>query len=201
MQIDNKALFNIGYGLYVVTTNDGVKDNGLIVNTVTQLTSTPLVIGVTVCKENYSYSVIKNSGKLNVNCLTKETPFSVFEKYGFQSGKTVDKFIGESVKRSSNGLAIIPDYVNAVISLEVKETIDLGTHGLFICEVVEAEVLSDKESITYSYYHKNVKPTPKSTNKGYVCKICGYVYQGENLPADFVCPICKHGVVDFEKII
>ena len=198
---DPRALFNIGYGLYVVTCNDGKKDNGLIVNTVTQLTDTPLRVAVTINKKNYSHDVIKQSGKMNVNCLTVEAPFKVFEAFGFVSGRTVDKFAGCTPTRSENGLVVLPRYINAFISLTVEKYVDVDTHGMFICTVTEASVLSDKETMTYTYYQKNVKPRPKTeSKKGYVCKVCGYIYEGEELPEDFVCPLCKHGASDFEKI-
>ena len=198
---DPKALFNIGYGLYVVTCNDGKKDNGLIVNTVTQLTDTPMRVAVTVNKKNYSHDVIKQTGKMNVNCLTVEAPFKVFEAFGFVSGRNVDKFADCTPSRSQNGLVVLPRYINAFISLEVESYVDVDTHGMFICKVTEAQVVSDKETMTYTYYQKNVKPRPKiEEKKGYVCKICGYIYEGEELPEDFICPICKHGATDFEKI-
>lgn len=200
-QIESSALFNIGYGLYVVTCNDGIKDNGLIVNTVIQQTSTPLVLSVTVNKQNYSHDVIKKTGKLNVNCLTIDTPFSVFENFGFKSGKDSDKFKDIFFWKSQNGLAVLSgEIVNAFFSLEVTDYIDLGTHGMFICRVTEAKDMSDSESMTYSYYHKNVKPKKNAKKQGYVCKICGYVHEGDYLPDDFVCPICKHGAIDFEKL-
>jgi flavin reductase (DIM6/NTAB) family NADH-FMN oxidoreductase RutF len=198
---DLKALFKIGYGLYVVTTNDGKKDNGLIVNTVVQVTSTPCRVAVTVNKTNYSHDTIKETGKMNVNCLSTEAPFSVFEDFGFKSGRDTDKFADKTLLRAANGLAYLPKYINAYISLDVVQYVDLGTHGMFICDVTDAEVISDKESMTYSYYHANVKPKPQpAKKKGYVCKICGYVYENDPLPDDFVCPICKHGADDFEKI-
>ena len=198
---DLKALFKIGYGLYVVTCNDGKKDNGLIVNTVTQITNTPNRIAVTINKENYSHHVIKQTGKMNVNCLTVDAPFKVFESFGFRSGRNVDKFADCTPLRTDNGLVFLPRYINAFMSLEVEQYVDLGTHGMFICSVSEARVISDVETMTYSYYQSYVKPKPQTEGKkGYVCKICGYVYEGEELPEDFVCPLCKHGAADFEKI-
>ncbi len=195
------ALFNIGYGLYVVTSNDGKKDNGLIVNTVTQVTNTPNRIAVTINKENYSHHVIKQTGKMNINCLSTDAPFAVFEKFGFVSGRNTDKFEGCTPLRSDNGLIFLPRHINSFLSLEVEQYIDLDTHGMFICKVTEARVISDKETMTYTYYQENVKPKPMTEGKkGYVCKICGYVYEGENLPDDFICPLCKHGVADFEEI-
>ncbi len=198
---DLKALFNLGYGLYVVTSNDGKKDNGLIVNTVTQVTDAPNRIAVTINKANYSHHVIKQTGKMNINCLTEDAPFSVFEKFGFKSGRNTDKFSECTPLRSDNGLVFLPRYINSFMSLRVEQYIDLDTHGMFICSVEEARVLSDRESMTYAYYHANVKPKPQTDGKkGYVCKVCGYVYEGETLPEDFICPLCKHGVADFEEI-
>ena len=198
---DLTALFNIGYGLYVVTCHDGKKDNGLIVNTVTQVTNTPNRLAVTINKENYSHHVIKQSGKMNINCLTEDAPFAVFEKFGFVSGRNVDKFADCEPLRSDNGLVFLPRYINSFMSLKVEQYVDLGTHGMFICSITEARVISDRETMTYAYYHSNVKPKPETEGKkGYVCKICGYVYEGEELPEDFVCPLCKHGAADFEEI-
>ena len=198
---DPAALFNIGYGLYVVTSNDGKKDNGLIVNTVTQVTNTPNRVAVTINKANYSHHVIKQTGVMNVNCLTVDAPFKVFEQFGFVSGRNTDKFKDCEPLRSANGLVVLPRYINSFMSLKVEQYIDLGTHGMFVCEVTEANVISDKETMTYSYYHANVKPKPQTEGKkGYVCKICGYVYDGSPLPEDFVCPLCKHGAEDFEEI-
>ncbi|MBR7098553.1 MAG: flavin reductase [Clostridia bacterium] len=198
---DMTALFHIGYGLYVVTSSDGKKDNGLIVNTVTQVTNTPNRIAVTINKENYSHHVIKQTGKMNINCLTVDAPFAVFEKFGFVSGRNVDKFADCEPLRSDNGLVFLPRYINAFLSLKVEQYVDLDTHGMFICSVTEARVLSDRETMTYSYYQSNVKPKPQTDGKkGYVCKICGYVYEGEELPEDFICPLCKHGAADFEEI-
>ncbi|MBO4938265.1 MAG: flavin reductase [Oscillospiraceae bacterium] len=198
---DMKALFNIGYGLYVVTSNDGTKDNGLIVNTVSQLTSTPNRIAVCINKQNYSHHVIKQTGIMNVNCLDTSAPFSVFQKFGFQSGRNADKFSGIDELRSDNGLRFLPRYINSFMSLKVEDYMDLGTHGMFICSVAEARVMGKQESMTYSYYHKNVKPKPQTEGKkGYVCKICGWVYEGDPLPEDIICPLCKHGAADFEPI-
>lgn len=198
---DLSALFCIGYGLYVITSNDGKKDNGLIVNTVTQVTNTPNRIAVTINKANYSHHVIKSSGKMNVNCLSVDAPFSVFESFGFRSGRNVDKFENCEIVRSDNGLVILPKYINAVMSLEVEQYVDLDTHGMFICKITEARVVSDRETMTYTYYQNNVKPKPATEGKkGYVCKVCGYVYEGEELPEDYVCPLCKHGAADFEPI-
>ena len=198
---DLSALFNIGYGLYVVTSNDGKKDNGLIVNTVSQVTNSPNRIAVTINKDNYSHHVIKQTGKMNINCLSVDAPFSVFENFGFRSGRNADKFESITPLRSDNGLAFLPRYINSFMSLKVEQYVDLGTHGMFICSITEARVISDSETMTYTYYQKNVKPKPQTEGKkGFVCKICGYVYEGDELPEDFVCPLCKHGAADFEPI-
>ena len=198
---DLTALFNIGYGLYVVTSNDGKKDNGLIVNTVSQVTNSPNRIAVTINKDNYSHHVIKQTGKMNINCLSVDAPFSVFENFGFRSGRNVDKFEGSEPLRSDNGLAFLPRYINSFMSLKVEQYVDLDTHGMFICSVTEARVISDVETMTYTYYQKNVKPRPQTEGKkGFVCKVCGYIYEGDELPEDFLCPLCKHGAADFEPI-
>ena len=198
---DLTALFNIGYGLYVVTSSDGERDNGLIVNTVTQVSDAPNRIAVTINKQNYSHHIIKQTGIMNVNCLSVDAPFSVFEKFGFVSGRVKNKFEGEELLRSDNGLVFLSQYINSFMSLKVEDYVDLGTHGMFICSVGEARVLSDRETMTYTYYHKNVKPKPETDGKkGFVCKICGFVYEGDELPDGFVCPLCKHGAADFEPI-
>ena len=198
---DMTALFRIGYGLYVVTSNDGKKDNGLIVNTVTQLTDTPNRIAVNINKANYSHHVIKQTGILNVNCLSVDAPFSVFQQFGFQTGRSVDKFAGQKVYRSDNGLVFLDKYINAFMSLKVEQYVDLGTHGMFICSVTEARVMNDLDTMTYTFYQKNVKPKPETEGKkGFVCKVCGYIYEGDELPEDFICPLCKHGAADFEPI-
>ena len=198
---DLSALFNIGYGLYVVTSNDGTKDNGLIVNTVTQVTDSPNRIAVTINKQNYSHHVIKQTGIMNVNCLDTSAPFSLFQNFGFQSGRTADKFAGIDELRSDNGLRFLPRHINSFMSLKVESYVDLGTHGMFVCSVTEARVIGDAPTMTYAYYHSDVKPQPETAGKtGYVCKICGWVYEGEPLPEDIVCPLCKHGAADFEPI-
>lgn len=198
---DMSALFKIGYGLYVITSNDGKKDNGLIVNTVTQVSDSPNRVAVNINKQNYSHHVIKQTGKLNVNCLSVEAPFSIFERFGFQSGRTVDKFADLRPLYSDNGLAFLPRYINAFMSLKVENYVDLDTHGMFICKVSEARVMSDKETMSYNYYQEHVKPKPNTDEKkGFVCKVCGYIYEGDTLPDDYICPLCKHGVADFEPI-
>lgn len=199
---DLSALFNIGYGLYVVTSKDGDRDNGLIVNTVTQLTNSPNRIGVAINKANYSHDIIKKTKKMNVNCLSAEAPFALFEQFGFCSGRDVNKFDGaEPVLRSDNGIAFLPRYINSFMSLKVERSVDLDTHTMFVCSVTESRVIEPTETMTYTYYQNHVKPRPQAEGrKGYVCKICGYVYEGDELPEGFVCPLCKHGVSDFETL-
>ncbi len=195
---DLTALFKIGYGLYVVTSNDGKKDNGLIVNTVSQVTDSPNRVAVCINKANYSHHVIKQSGIMN---LSQDAPFSVFQNFGFQSGRNVDKFADWEPLRSDNGLVFLPRYINAFMSLKVEQYVDLDTHGMFICTVTEARVISNVETMTYNYYQSNVKPKPETEGKkGFVCVVCGYVYEGDELPDDFICPLCKHGAADFEPI-
>ena len=199
--IDPTALFNIGYGLYVVTSNDGSKDNGLIVNTVTQVTDNPNRIAVTINKRNYSCGTIMKTGLLNVSTLSEDAPFKLFQRFGFQTGKEVDKLEGfKHAQRSSNGLVFLNKYANAYLSCKVIDHMDLGTHIMFICDVTECANLTTLPTMTYAYYFKNVKPKPDTEKKGYVCRICGWVYEGEELPEDIVCPLCKHGAADFEPI-
>ena len=199
MAIDNKALFNLGYGLYILTTSDGKKDNGMICNTVMQVSNEKIAVGIN--KQNYSHDTVKSSGKLNVLCLDKTVPFSVFKTFGFQSGKDKDKMRYETFYRVENGLAVIEKHVNAFLSLKVEDYVDVGSHGLFICSVTESKVLSNVPSVTYADYHATIKPKPQPVaKKGYRCKICGYVYEGESLPEDFTCPLCKHPASDFEEI-
>lgn len=198
---DLTALFNIGYGLYVVTSNDDKKDNGLIVNTVTQVTNSPNKVAVTINKQNYSHHIINKTGVMNVNCLSVDAPFSVFEKFGFCSGRNIDKFENEEVLRSDNGLVFLPRFINSFMSLKVEQYVDLDTHGMFICSINEARVINNLETMTYTYYQNNVKPKPNiGGKKGYVCKVCGFVYEGDKLPDDYICPLCKHGASDFEEI-
>ena len=176
------------------------KPNGLIVNTVTQVTNTPNRVAVTINKSNYSHTIIKETGVLNVNCLTTKTPFSIFSTFGFQSGRDKDKFKEISYSVSENGLPVLNDYINTFISLKVTDYVDLDTHGMFICEITESGIINSDETVTYNYYQRSIKPRPEEQKpKGYVCRICGYVYEGEELPEDFVCPWCKHPASDFEK--
>ena len=206
--MDAKSVYKISYGLYVLTASERDKDNGCIINTLIQLTSSPMQIAVTVNKANLTHDMIKNTGKFNVSVIDTSADFGLFRHFGFQSGREVQKFgTPESYKftphYSDNGLLYVKSGTNAFMSGKVVRETDLGTHTMFIAEMTDGAVLSDKPSMTYEYYHSNVKPKPAAQaekKKGWVCKICGYIYEGEELPADFVCPICKHGAVDFEKI-
>ena len=200
--MDNNAFFKIGYGLYVLTAHENEKDNGCIINTVMQVTDVPKRIAIAVNKNNLTCEMILRTGEFNVSVLAHGTEFDIFKRFGFQSGRETDKFVGFSgTKRAENGILYVEENTNAYFSVIVTETIDLGTHILFIGGASEAEVLSDKETVTYDFYQQNIKPKPdKNEKKGYRCKICGYVYEGEPLPEDFVCPLCKHPASDFEKI-
>ena len=201
--MDNTALFKIGYGLYVLTARDGEKDNGCIINTVLQITSAPPFVGViSVNKNNYTHDMIARSKKFNISTLTTETPFDVFKNFGFQSGAEVDKFAGfKDIPRSENGIAYIAEHANAWLSFEVEDTIDFGSHTMFRAEITAGEVLSNIDSLTYTYYQKHIKPKPQAPKEsGYRCNICNYIYNGASLPEDFICPICKHGVSDFSKM-
>lgn len=199
---DPRALSNIGYGLYVVTSNDGMKDNGIIVNTVTQVTNTPNRVAVTINKKSYSHDVILKTKIMNINCLSVDAPFTVFENFGFRSGRDVNKFEGyHNTIRSKNGLVVLNENINSYISLEVIQTLDLSTHTMFICDVLESVIVNSKESMSYNYYLNNVKPKPVvEGKKGYVCTVCGWVYEGDILPDDIICPLCNHGASDFEEI-
>ena len=200
--IEPNAMFALSYGLYVLTAKEGAKDNGCIINTVMQQTETPKRVSITVNKENYTCGMIQRTGVFNVSVLSQDAPFAVFEHYGFHSGKDTDKFAGVDVKRSANGLSYLPQDTKAFLSCKVVKTVEFETHVLFIADVTEARELSSVPAMTYSYYFDNVKPKPTtlSEQKGWVCRICGYVYEGEVLPADFICPLCKHGAEDFEKL-
>ena len=201
---DPKALFKIGYGLYLVTSKDGENENGMIVNTVIQVKNDPVTLAVTINKGAYSHELIKNTGKLVVHCLDKNTPFEFFENFGFHSGRDYDKFKKYGAIRSENGLPLVAErFVNAVFQLKVVNYVDLDTHGMFICDVECSAVFSLEDSITYDFYHKHVKPQnniPKEESKGFVCTVCGYIHKGDELPPDIVCPICRHGAEVFEKI-
>lgn len=203
--MDKKSVYKLSYGLFVLTASEGDKDNGCIVNTVIQLTSDPMQIAVTVNKGNLTHDMIKNTGKFNVSVIDNTAPFELFKHFGFQSGRESMKFgtpdsYKFAPKYADNGLLYVSAYANAFMSGKVVKEIDLGTHTMFVAQMTDGEVLSDKPSMTYEYYQANVKPRPEKKKTGWVCKVCGYVYEGDVLPDDFVCPICKHGAADFEKI-
>ena len=199
--MDTKALFKIGYGLYVLTAQDE-KDNGCIINTVMQVTSNPLQVAIALNKKNYTNEMIQKTRKFNLSILSEKADFSIYEHFGYKSGRDTDKFATFcDVKRSPNGLLYITKGTNAYMSAYVQHEMDLGTHSLFIGQLVASENLNDDKSATYDYYQNSVKPKPENTmKKGWRCKICGYIYEGEDLPVDYICPICKHGAVDFEKL-
>ncbi len=200
-KIDPSALFKIGYGLYVITSNDGKKDNGFIGNTVAQVSNDPSRIIVGVNKANYSCETINKTGVLNVCTLNEQAPFQIFQHFGFQSGRDVNKFADfEHYDKSSNGLPYLNKYANGYMSLKVFDTVDTGSHLMFFCDITESAVLNDVDTMTYTFYQKNVKPRPQEEVKGWVCDVCGYVFEGEDLPEDFICPLCKHGASDFSKM-
>ena len=202
-KIQNDALFKISYGLFLLAARDESGDNACIVNTVQLLTDPPKRVIFSINKKNKTHDMIKATGLAAVSVLTEETPFSVFQHFGMQSGHSEKKFSSPEnldKSRAENGVFYMPAYTNAYIAVTVENTVDCDTHTLFICAVTEAKTLSDVPSATYDYYFKNIKPAPEAKKKGYVCKICGYVYEGDPLPEDFVCPLCKHGSSDFEPI-
>lgn len=198
--IDTSSAFKFSYGLFVLTAKQGDKDNGCIINTAMQVTSSPYKISITVNKENLTHDMIKETGKFNISVLTQSVPFEVIRHYGFQSGRKSEKILGDALPRGENGIVYLNTFVNAFMSAEVTETIDCGTHTMFIAEVTEAKTFSNEPSVTYQYYYENIKPKPEKKKKGYVCEICGYVYEGDELPEDFMCPVCKHGADVFKKI-
>ena len=205
--MDKRAMFQLTYGLFVVTASRDGKDNGCITNTAGQVTSEPNQISLAVNKSNYTHDMILETGKFTVSIISQDAKFELFKHFGFQSGRDVDKFADFSdCKRAANGTYYITKGTNAYISATVKQSIDLGTHTLFIAEVTDMEVLSDVPSVTYTYYQENIKPKPEAVGKTpegktvWRCRICGYEYVGEELPDDFICPICKHPASDFEKV-
>lgn len=208
--IDDKTMYKLSYGLFVLTARDGEKDNGCIINTAIQVTNSPQRISIALNKDNFTHDMIKNTGEFNVSILSTDVPFDIFKHFGFQSGRDVDKFKDfENAERSENRIYRLKKYANSFISGKVIDSIDCGTHTLFVADVTEAEVLSDINSVTYEYYFANIKPKPELKTKdetgngkikGWVCKICGYVHEDPELPSDFICPICKHGAEDFEPI-
>jgi flavin reductase (DIM6/NTAB) family NADH-FMN oxidoreductase RutF len=206
--IDNKAIFNISYGLFVLVARQGDKDNACIINVAQQVTSDPLQIMICVNKQNLTHDMILRTLKFNLCPLSEEATMKPFQHFGFQSGKTVNKFAEcKQELRTDNGLLYLPKYINSVISCVVTKSIDLGTHTMFIAMPLEAKVLSDSPSITYAYYQQHIKPKPTnpqtiepSNKKRWVCDVCGYVYEGDELPADFICPWCKHPASDFKLV-
>lgn len=199
--MDEKAMFRLSYGLFVVTAREGDKDNGCITNTVQQVTVTPNRITVAVNKANYTCGMIERTRKFNVSILSEKSSFDTFKHWGFQSGANVDKAVGITFSRAENGVIYVTEGVNAVLCANVSQIIDLGTHLLFIADVEDAFVLSDTPSATYAFYHQNIKPAPQAQKKkGWVCTICGYIYEGESLPDDFICPLCKHPASDFKPL-
>jgi len=200
--MDNKAMYKLTYGLFVLTAKDEDKDNGCIINTAMQVTTTPNRIIITVNKQNLTHDMVKKTEKFNLSVLTEGTGFDTFKNFGYQSGRDVDKMKAIAIARSENGLVYLPDAANAYISAKVVGSMDMGTHTMFIADVTDMEVLKEESSVTYDFYQANIKPKPEKTEKkkGYICKICGYIYEGEPLPEDFICPICKHGAEDFEKL-
>ena len=201
--MDDKALRNLSYGLFVLTAKEGDKDNGCIINTVTQVANTPNRISIAVNKNNYTHDMIKATGKFNVSILDEGTPFDTFKHFGFQSGRDVDKTVGIEFARSENGIIYMTQHANAFLSGDVIETLDVGSHALFVADLVDGAVLNNEKSVTYAYYFDHIKPAPAAQVEkkvGWVCKICGYIYEGDPLPEDFICPICKHPASDFEKL-
>lgn len=201
--VDQNAMFSLSYGLYVLTAREDGRDNGCIINTVTQVTDTPKRVSIAVNKQNLTHDMIKRTGKFNVSVISTAADMGLFQRFGFVSGRDADKFAGIDAPRTENGLAYVAEGVNAVIAVDVTETVDAGTHSIFIGEVREAHMLSGEPSATYDYYHKHIKPQPQPAleeKKGWVCRVCGYVYEGDELPVDYVCPLCKHGPEDFERI-
>ena len=201
--MNTKALYNLTYGVYLLSAQENGKDNGCIINTTVQVTDTPKRVSVAVNKQNLTHDMIKNTGKYSVSVISESADMELFKKFGFASGKDTDKFAGAEVNRTANGLAYVTEGTNAVITVDVTEVIDMGTHSIFIGDVTEAKKLNDEPSATYDYYQKHIKPAPAPAledKHGWVCKVCGYVYEGEELPEDYVCPLCKHGPEAFEKI-
>ena len=200
--MDSQVMNNLSYGLFVLTAKDGDKDNGCIINTAAQVTTTPNRIIVTVNKDNLTHDMIVDTGEFNVSILDESASFDTFKQFGFQSGRDVDKFLEVSFARAQNGIVYLTKQCNGYISGKVVESKDLGTHTMFIAEVTDGGVLSDKPSVTYAFYHANIKPSakPVQEKQGFVCTVCGYIYEGSELPADFVCPLCKHGAEDFKPL-
>ncbi len=201
--IQKEAMFKLSYGLFVLTANDAGKDNGCIINTCIQTTENPTTVVIAVNKDGLTHDMVVKTKKFNLSIIDESAPMALFEHFGFQSGKNVNKFKNSvwGARKSENGVYYLSENVNAYISGYVTDMIDMGTHTLFVATVVKAEKLADTASATYDYYFKNIKPAPAPQAKGWICKICGYIYEGEELPADYICPLCKHPASDFEKIV
>lgn len=206
--MDKKAMYKLSYGLFVLTAKEENKDNGCIVNTAIQAASEPNQLSICVNKANYTHDMILRTGEFTVSVLSQNAGFDLFQRFGFQSGRDVNKFDGfDKCTRGKNGIFYITEGTNAYISVKVNQTVDLGSHTMFIGEITDMEVLSEEPSVTYDYYLKNIKPKPQvvgTTKEGktiWRCTICGYEYVGEELPDDFICPICKHPASDFEKVV
>ena len=200
--MDPKALYKITYGLYLLSTRSYGQDNACIINTVMQVADNPIRMAITVNKANKTHDMIMESGRFNISSLTTKTPFSLFQRFGMQSGRDVNKFIGfEEVERAQNGILRLSAYSNAYFSCKLMRTVDLGSHTMFITELEEAQVLSQEDACTYGYYQSDIKPKPQpAEKKGWVCTVCGHVYEGEQLPDDYICPLCKHGKEDFRPV-
>lgn len=205
--MDNKALYKLTYGLFVLSATDGKKDNGCIVNTAIQAASTPNTMSICLNKANFTHDMIVRTKSFNVSVLSVDAKFDLFKHFGFQSGRDVDKFADfNDFERAENGVPYITKGTNACFSVKVDKCIDLGSHSMFIGEITDMKVLSDAPSATYDYYQNNIKPKPQAVAKTpdgqtvWRCKICGYEYVGEELPDDFICPVCKHPASDFEKV-
>lgn len=201
--MNNNVMYKLSYGLFVITANENGFDNGCIINTAQQVTTSPNRISVTLNKSGKTHDMIKNTGVFNISVISEDAYFELFKHFGFQSGANCNKFNGfEAAKRSENGIFYLTAGVNSYISAKVVQEIDLGSHTMFIADVTDADIVSEIPSATYAYYHSNIKPKPqekKSTKTVWRCKVCGYEYEGETLPEDFICPICKHPASDFEK--
>lgn len=200
--MDSKAMYKLTYGLFILTAREGDKDNGCIVNTVIQVTTEPNRIAVAVNKKNYTHDMIVRTGTFNVSVLTEQSKFETYKHWGFQSGADTDKCERISFQRADNGVIYLTDECNAYLCAKVINAVDLGTHTLFLADVTDAAVLSDEQSVTYAYYQKHIKsaPKPAEKKKGFICTVCGYVYEGDTLPADFICPWCKHPASDFAPL-
>lgn len=199
--MNKNALFKISYGLYVLFAKEGSFDNGCIINTFSQITNTPNRVAVVVNKANKTADMIRKTGLFNVSTISESANFDVFQSFGFQSGNDVNKFVDfTDVKRAEDGILYLSKYSNSYFSCKVVDTVDFGTHYMFVGDLDDAEILNDEKSVTYDDYHARIKPKPESNVKGYRCLICGYVYEGEELPDNYICPLCKHGPDDFEKI-